>query len=67
MADEVKGAGKAAPSKEPKGEKKPTYEVVTDFRDINDFSQTHYAGSDVSYFDKKRLEKLIDLGYVKQV
>lgn len=56
---------KAAPAKEEKA-KASKYEVVSDFRDINDFSTTHYTGSDVSHFDKDRLKKLIDLGLVKK-
>jgi hypothetical protein len=43
------------------------FEVVTEFRDINDFSKLHRVGSDVSYFEPSRLHQLKKLGYIKAV
>jgi hypothetical protein len=71
MADETKGAGKTAPAKtEAPKEEKPKaakYVVVSEFRDISDFSQIHNTGTDVSYFDRERLKKLVEIGLVKKV
>lgn len=43
------------------------FEVVTEFRDINDFSKLHRVGSDVSYFEPSRLHLLKKLGYIRAV
>jgi hypothetical protein len=71
MAEDIKAGQKpaTAPKAEAKEEKPKAakYEVISDFRDINDFSVTHYPGSDVSHFDKERLKNLVDLGLVKKV
>lgn len=34
------------------------------FRDINDFNKVYHAGADVSHFDKKRIDNLIEIGLV---
>jgi hypothetical protein len=62
-AAQDKAADEAAKQKAKKGK----FEVVSDFRDANNFDLTHYAGSDVSHFDKERLKKLEELGYVKRI
>lgn len=43
------------------------FEVVTDFRDVNDFDFTHRAGTDVSHLPAERLTRLLQLGYIKKV
>lgn len=40
--------------------------VIAEFRDINDFSKVYAVGSDVSHFNAKRIEKLIESGLVKR-
>jgi len=46
--------------KEKKAKKKGAYIVVAPFRDIDDFSKEHKPGHDVSHFDAKRLENLME-------
>ena len=45
---------------------KKKYTVVEPFRDINDYNVLHEVGADVSHFDKKRLENLVERGLVKE-
>lgn len=40
--------------------------VIKPFRDINDFSKKWQPGDDVSDFEEKRLERLIQIGVVKK-
>lgn len=54
----------ANPETQQAGPKKKGYIVAQDFRDIADFSLTHYAGSDVSHFDTVRLNFLVEQGHV---
>lgn len=42
------------------------YTVVTEFRDIDNFHSVNHVGSDVSHFDKARLDRLVELGYVEK-
>lgn len=57
-------AEKNEPEK-PKVEKQKRHIVSAKFRDQSDFNKKWEIGQDVSHFDKKRLEKLIELNLVK--
>jgi hypothetical protein len=51
-------------SEKPSEKKGDTYIVAQEFRDINNFSKAWKKGHDVSHFDEKRLQGLVDSGHV---
>lgn len=63
--EQAQGAAPAAPVQE---EKKPQKQVVTvAFRDIDNFDKEFAVGDDVSHFTSERRERLLKLGYIKDV
>lgn len=68
VADAKAMADKVAGPKDAKTDKKAKkFEVVSPFRDKDDFSKQYEVGNDVSHFDADRLKDLITRELVKEV
>ncbi|MEN0095900.1 MAG: hypothetical protein AAGB30_10995 [Pedobacter sp.] len=64
-ADQINEIYEAIVNPGPKEGDSPSYSVVSEFRDIDDFDKVHKPGDDVSHFDKDRIAVLLDRGHIE--